>query len=231
MRGRQDRPHACLAPVVIAAHGAGADFGSRRAVSSDTRRPYDIDSLTDVALRVFAERGYDGASMDDVARAAGITKASIYHHVSSKEALLERGLTRALDALNEILAEAVAQDGDAAFRLRRIVHRVAHTTLRLLPELTVLFRARGASKSERRALEERRRFDRHVTALIVEAQRDGSVRSDLDARLVVRLIFGMSNSVVEWYRGDASLSAGAVADAVEAVVFDGISARPPAPAS
>lgn len=192
-------------------------------MSGDTRRPYDIDSLTDVALRVFAERGYDGASMDDVARAAGITKASIYHHINSKEALLERGLTRALDALNAILAEGMAQDGDAALRLRHIVHQVAETTLRLRPELTVLFRARGASKSERRALDERRRFDRHVTALVVEAQRDGRVRPDLDARLVVRLIFGMSNSVVEWYRGDAPLSAAAVVDAVEAIVFDGVS--------
>jgi AcrR family transcriptional regulator len=194
-------------------------------VSSEGRRPYDIDSLTDVALGVFAERGYDGASMDDVARAAGITKASIYHHVSSKEALLERGLTRAVDALHAILDEASAEGGDAATRLRAIVRRVSETTLRLLPELTVLFRARGSSKSERRALDERRRFDRAVTALVVEAQRDGAVRADLDARLVVRLAFGMSNSVVEWYRGGAALSPAAVAAAVEAIVFDGIGDR------
>lgn len=194
-------------------------------MSSEGRRPYDIDSLTDVALGVFAERGYDGASMDDVARAAGITKASIYHHVSSKEALLERGLTRAVDALHAILDEASAEGGDAATRLRAIVRRVSETTLRLLPELTVLFRARGSSKSERRALDERRRFDRAVTALVVEAQRDGAVRADLDARLVVRLAFGMSNSVVEWYRGGAALSPAAVAAAVEAIVFDGIGDR------
>jgi len=57
----------------------------------EPRKPYDIDSLTDVALRVFAERGYDGASMDDVARAAGITKASIYHHVSGLGAMIVPG--------------------------------------------------------------------------------------------------------------------------------------------
>jgi hypothetical protein len=107
----------------------------------------------------------------------------------------------------------------------RIVRRVSETTLRLLPELTVLFRARGSSKSERRALDERRRFDRAVTALVVEAQRDGALRADLDARLVVRLAFGMSNSVVEWYRGGAALSPAAVAAAVEAIVFDGIGDR------
>lgn len=191
-------------------------------MSAEPRKPYDIDSLTDVALRVFAERGYDGASMDDVARAAGITKASIYHHVSGKEALLERGLGRALDALFAILDEPGSREGSAIARLRHIVGRVAETTLRLRPELTVLFRAHGTSKSEREALERRRAFDRIVTALIAEAQREGDVRADLDARLTVRLIFGMSNSVVEWYRSGSSLAGATIVNAVVAIVFDGI---------
>jgi AcrR family transcriptional regulator len=190
----------------------------------ESRKPYDIDSLTDVALRVFAERGYDGASMDDVARAAGITKASIYHHVSGKEALLERGLGRALDALFAIIDEPVARDGRAIDRLRHIAERVAETTLQLLPELTVLTRVHGASKSERNAVDRRRAFDRLVTDIIAQAQREGDVRADLDPRLAARLIFGMSNSVVEWYRS-GSLSREAIAHAIVAIAFDGIAAR------
>jgi AcrR family transcriptional regulator len=190
----------------------------------EPRKPYDIDSLTDVALRVFADRGYDGASMDDVARAAGITKASIYHHVSGKEALLERGLGRALDALFAILDDPAAREGAAVERLRYIVERVADTTLHLLPELTVLFRIHGASKSERNAVERRRAFDRAVTEIIAQAQRDGAVRSDIDPRLTARLIFGMSNSVVEWYRS-GSLTRAAIARAVVAIAFDGITVR------
>lgn len=192
-------------------------------MSVEPRRPYDIDSLTDVALRVFADRGYDGASMDDVARAAGITKASIYHHVSGKEALLERGLGRALDALFAILDEPAARDGRAIQRLRHIVERVAETTLRLLPELTVLFRARGTSKSDRDAVERRRAFDRAVTELIVMAQREGDVRPDVEPRLAARLIFGMSNSVVEWYR-TGTLTRERIASAIVAIAFEGIRA-------
>lgn len=195
----------------------------------EPRKPYDIDSLTDVALRVFAERGFDGASMDDVARAAGITKASIYHHVSGKEALLERGLGRALDALEGILAEPEARTGRAAMRLRHIVRRVAQTTLAMLPELSVLVRVRGASKGERDALERRRRFDRTVTALLTEGQRDGDVRPDLDPRLTARLIFGMSNAVVEWYGHGSSLSRERVVDAVVTMAFDGITIAKGAP--
>ena len=159
--------------------------------------------------------------MDDVARAAGITKASIYHHVSGKEALLDRGLTRALDALFAVLEEPQAVDGRALARLRHITGRVAEITLRMLPELTVLVRVRGSSKSERAALERRRSFDRVVTELIAQAQRDGDVRPELEPRLVARLVFGMSNSVVEWYRSGA-LTSEAIAGAIVALAFEGI---------
>ncbi|BDE05777.1 TetR family transcriptional regulator [Vulcanimicrobium alpinum] len=193
-------------------------------MTAEPRKPYDIDSLTDVALRVFAERGYDGASMDDVARAAGITKASIYHHVSGKEELLSRGLGRALDALFAVLDEPESREGRAVARLRHIVYRVADVTLRMLPELTVLVRVRGSSKSEREAVERRRAFDRIVTELIAGAQRDGDIRADVDPRLAARLIFGMSNSVVEWYRS-GPLARDAIARAIVTTAFEGICTR------
>lgn len=189
--------------------------------SVEARKPYDIDSLTDVALAVFAERGYDGASMDDVARAAGITKASIYHHVTGKEALLERGLSRALDALFAILTEPEANAGEPEQRLRHIVCRVAETTLRMQPELTVLFRVRGGSDVQRAALERRRAFDHHAAELIAQAQVRGTVRDDLDARVIARLVFGMSNSVVEWYRTGGTLAAKDVVATVVALAFEG----------
>lgn len=194
------------------------------------RRPYDLDALTSVALRVFAERGYDGATMDDVATAAGITKAAIYHHVSGKEALLARGLERALDALFGTLEEAGAREGLAIDRLRYIVRRVAELALIVSPELSVLVRVRGNSETERRAIVRRRAFDRTVTELVVEAQGAGAVDGCLDASLTVRLIFGMCNSLVEWYRPRGKLGSFSIAEAVVTLVFEGIAVpeRPPA---
>lgn len=190
------------------------------------RKAYDIDSLTDVALGVFARKGFDGASMDDVARAAGISKAAIYHHVPGKEALLERGLARALDALFAILHEPGSTAGTASDRLRYIVRRVAQTTLELLPELSVLFRVRGNSPIELRAIGRRRAFDRVVAVLVAEAQRDGSLREEVDPRLAARLIFGLSNSMVEWYRPGGT-SPERLAAAVETLVFRGLDRRRP----
>jgi AcrR family transcriptional regulator len=191
---------------------------------TDARKPYDIDSLTDVALRVFAERGFDGASMDDVARAAGITKASIYHHVAGKEELLARGLRRALDALFAILEEKRASRGEPFERLEYIVGRVAVTTLELLPELSVLFGVRGNSLIEREAIERRRRFDRIVADLIAEAQAEGTVRRDVDPAVAARLVFGLSNSAVEWYRPGGRLSAAEVAGTISRLAIEGLRA-------
>ncbi len=192
---------------------------------SPTRKPYDLDRLTDVALRVFAERGYDGASMDDVARAAGITKASIYHHVAGKEALLERGLGRALDALFAILDRPEANASRAIERLEFVVGAVAELTLALLPELTVLFRIRGNSSVERAAQARRRTFDRAVAQTIALAQNEGDLRGDIEPALAARLLFGLSNSVVEWYRPGGRLGKTELVAAVRRVGLDGLRAR------
>ena len=92
--------------------------------SARERKPYNLDAILDVAVRVFRERGYDGSTLDDVARAAGITKASIYYHVRSKEELLARGVGRALDALFAVLDERPAKRGRAADAPE--VHRASH---------------------------------------------------------------------------------------------------------
>lgn len=188
------------------------------------RRPHDIDSLTDVAFKLFAERGYDATSMDEIAAVAGITKASIYHHVSGKEALLAHGLDRALTALFAVLDEPSAEEGTPRQRLEAIVGRVAEVTMRMLPEVSVLFRVRGNSPTERDAMARRRAFDREVAELVVAAQRAGSVRADIDAGLLTRLIFGASNSVVEWYRPSGRTAAGAIAQALSRLLFEGAGA-------
>jgi len=131
-------------------------------------------------------------------------------------------LSRALDALFAILDQPGAGADRALERLQFIVRRVAETTLDLLPELSVLFRVRGSSKIQRDALDRRRKFDRVVSDLIIEAQREGSVRTDVDACLAARLIFGMSNSVVEWYGSGSSISRQRLADSVVALAFGGI---------
>lgn len=185
------------------------------------RQRYDQDSLLVVATQVFTERGYDGTSMEDLARVAGITKSSIYHHVESKEAILRIGLDRALDALFAVFTEPGASTGRAVDRLRHVVRRTVEVLVAELPYVTLLLRVRGNTETEQIALERRRSFDRAVRELFAEAIADGDLRRDLDPALTERLVFGMINSMVEWYRPRSETTLDDLVAAVLAVV-DGL---------
>ncbi len=188
------------------------------------RDTYTPESLLAVAVEVFNQRGYDGTSMEHLSRAAGISKSSIYHHVRGKEELLERAVGRALDGLFGILGEPGARQGRAVERLEHVVHRTAEVLMAELPYVTLLLRVRGNTRTERWALERRREFDHRVVELLEAAVAEGDLRADVDARLATRLLFGMINSIVEWYRpaGGAALSSEQVADTVVRLAFDGL---------
>lgn len=189
------------------------------------REPHSTDTLTDIALRLFSEQGYDATTMADIANAAGIKKASIYFHVASKEELLERGVNRALDALFAALDELRTQRGSALERLRYLLERAAEVEVKHLSEVTLLTRLRGNTEVERSAMLRRRAFDEAMRKLVRQAQLEGSVRADLDAVLLTRLILGMVVSITEWYRQDGKLGPRDIADSVLAVAFDGVHRR------
>jgi AcrR family transcriptional regulator len=164
------------------------------------RTPYDAASLLDVAVRVFNERGYDGTSMEDLAQAAGISKSSFYHHVEGKEALLAAACDRALSAWTAIREEPAAQEGRAVDRLEHVLRLTTEALLGELPYVTLLLRVRGNTATEKRALEQRRDFDRFTAGLVTEAIADGDLRDDIDPTLATKLAFGLVNSLIEWYQ-------------------------------
>ncbi|MCZ1008817.1 TetR/AcrR family transcriptional regulator [Streptomyces lydicus] len=188
------------------------------------RDTYTPDSLLAVAVEVFIERGYDGTSMEHLSRAAGISKSSIYHHVRSKEELLRRAISRALDGLFGVLEEPGALEGRAIERLEHVTRRVAEVLMDELPYVTLLLRVRGNTDTERWAMERRREFDHEVSDLLKQAAADGDLRDDVDIRLATRLLFGMINSIVEWYRPGrgGAVSRDEVAEAVVRTAFAGL---------
>lgn len=179
------------------------------------------ESLLDVAVRVFTERGYDGTSMEHLAQASGITKSSIYHHVRSKDELLRLALGRALDALFAVLDEPAATTGPAIERLEHVVRRETEVLIEELPYVTLLLRVRGNTETEQWALQRRREFDHRVAELVRQAMADGDLRDDVDSRLATRLLFGMLNSITEWWKPRRGASR-QVVETVVRLAFDGL---------
>ena len=190
------------------------------------RPGYDLESLLAVAVRLFNERGYDGTSMEDLSRKLGITKSAIYHHVPSKSELLRLATGRALDGLFAEVDRLEVVDGRAIDRLEHLVRGSVVLLASELPFVTVLLRVRGNTKVEREALARRREFDHLVAELVATAAAEGDLRSDIDPAVAARLLFGMVNSLIEWYRPRGAAAAGDLAATVVAVAFDGLRVRP-----
>jgi AcrR family transcriptional regulator len=193
------------------------------AINKRRGRPgYDLASLLAVAVEVFNERGYDSTSMEDLSRRLGIAKSAIYHHVASKEDLLRLALDRALDGWSDVADQAQRLDAPAIDRLEYLVRGSIAVLQAQLPYVTLLLRVRGNTEAERDALNRRRDFDRLVADLVAEAERDGDIRPDVDPAVTARLLFGMVNSLVEWYRPGRLAADGSLADEVCTVAFDGL---------
>jgi AcrR family transcriptional regulator len=184
------------------------------------RPGYDREQILEIAVSVFIEQGYDATSVASLAERLGLSKSALYHHFASKEALLEVALDEALGGLEGALADA--GDGSARERLEHVLRGAVLVLVDKLAYVTLLLRVRGNSDVERAALERRRAFDRRVTRLVRDAQAEGTVRSDIDPSVATRLLFGMVNSIVEWYRPAGAESAADLARDVLAVALDGI---------
>jgi TetR/AcrR family transcriptional regulator len=82
------------------------------------------EEILDVATRLFAERGYEGTSMNDVAERVGMRKASLFYHYATKDVLYETVLARLVDSLKQALAAIYASSGTFAERLDDVTDTV-----------------------------------------------------------------------------------------------------------
>lgn len=196
-----------------------------RRIQAGQRRPYDTESLLAVAVGVFNTRGYDATTMEHLSAAAGIGKSSIYHHVAGKEELLERALDRAMSSVGAIL-EDVDPRGSARDQLAGVVRRCVETLIRELPYVTLLLRVRGNSQVERAAIQRRAEFDGRLVELVGQALSESASTRDLDPVLETRLIFGLVNSVSEWYRPERGVKPPDIPGAVVDLIMHGLT--PPA---
>ncbi|MEV6305279.1 TetR/AcrR family transcriptional regulator [Actinoplanes sp. NPDC051861] len=183
------------------------------------RPGHDQDAVLAAAVRLFNAHGYDATSMFDIAESLGITKSTLYHHVSSKEQLLGMAVDRALDGL--FAAANDISGNNATQRLETLIRASVLVLAERLEFVTLLLRVHGNSEVEQHALTRRREFDRIVTDLVKQAQKEGGVRDDVDPATAARLIFGMVNSLIEWYRPDRG-NPETIADTVTALSFHGL---------
>ncbi|NJQ01367.1 TetR/AcrR family transcriptional regulator [Streptomyces zingiberis] len=170
--------------------------------------------LLAAATRLFAERGYDRTSVQDIVEAAGVTKGALYHYFGSKDDLLHEIYGRLLRLQQERLDAFADADGPVAERLRAAAADVVVTTLEHLDDATIFSRSMHQLSPEknRQVRAERRRYHERFRALVEEGGRTGEFSTATPADLVVDYHFGSVHHLVTWYRPDGPLTPREVAD-------------------
>ncbi|MEV0093058.1 TetR/AcrR family transcriptional regulator [Streptomyces sp. NPDC050738] len=164
--------------------------------------------LLAAATRLFAERGYDRTSVQEIVEAAGVTKGALYHYFGSKEDLLHEIYARVLRLQQERLDAFAEADGPVEQRLRDAAADVVVTTIDNLDDASIFFRSMHhlSPEKNKQVRAERRRYHERFRALIEEGQKQGVFSAATPADLVVDYHFGSIHHLSTWYRPAGSMT-------------------------
>ena len=177
--------------------------------------------LTRQAARLFAQKGYHGTSIGDLAEAMGVQKGSLYAHIDSKEDLLWQVASDGAAAFHAAL-DAVPDDAPAVERVRAALRAHLRVVAEQLDIATVFVREWRYLDGRRRELfvEERRRYEERFRAIFREGRERGELRTDLDDATATLLALSAANWAYTWLRPGSDTEA--LADRFTTLVFDGI---------
>lgn len=166
------------------------------------------DQILIAAAQIFRNKGFHAASMQDIAEAVNLQKASLYHHVNSKQEILLELLDQALDVVTVQVSEAIEANGSAENRLKNAVSAYLATMLEHRDLASVLLLEHRSLEPELQArhIPRRDRFEKLWRDLIEEGKALGVFHCDNPA-LAARAILGTLNWTITWYRPEGSLSA------------------------
>jgi TetR/AcrR family transcriptional regulator, cholesterol catabolism regulator len=158
-----------------------------------------------IAARVFYEKSYEGASMQDIAGAVGLTKAGLYHHIGSKDQLLYEIMNYGMDILEETVVEKVKDIADPRERLRQTIagHIDLIVRARDLEITVILHENRSLRGPLRKKINARkRRYIEFLEEMIERVQEQPGVERLLSPRLAAFALLGTINWLYQWYRPD-----------------------------
>ncbi len=181
------------------------------------------EDILDAAAQVFRRKGFHGASMSNIAEAVNLQKASLYHHVSSKQEILLALLERALGMLTEQIAGIANQDIPADQKLRQMI-RAYLQALADNSDLSsvLLFEHRSLDKKfHTRHVPQRDKFEGLWRDVLNEGMRT-KVFDCKDTGMAVRALMGVMNWTLTWYRPDGDMSIEKIADGYADLLFHGL---------
>ena len=177
--------------------------------------------LTREAARLFAEKGYHGTSIGDLAQAMGVQKGSLYAHIASKHDLLYETMREGANAFHAALDE-IPEDEPPTEKIRLALRGHLRVVAEQLDVATVFVREWRYLQGEQRdeILAERRRYEDRVRALFREGRELGVLRTDLDDATAALLSLSAANWAYTWLQPERDTDE--LADRFYALLIDGM---------
>lgn len=186
------------------------------------------DQILEAAAQIFRTKGFHAASMQDIAEAVNLQKASLYHHVSSKQEILLDLLDQALDVLTEQVSAEMASNDSADRRLRKAVYAYLNTIVenRDLASVLLLEHRSLDATLQARHIPRRDRFERLWRNLIEDGKKEGIFHCE-DSASATRAILGTLNWTITWYRPEGELSVDELAENYVNLFLNGLNGAKP----
>jgi TetR/AcrR family transcriptional regulator, cholesterol catabolism regulator len=177
--------------------------------------------LTRQAARLFAEKGYHGTSIGDLAEAMGVQKGSLYAHISSKQDLLYETMAEGAAAFHAGL-DAIPEGAPVSEKIRLALRSHLRVVGDQLDVATVFVQEWRYLEGGRRdeIVAERRRYEERIRGLFREGRELGELRSDLDDATAALLVLSAANWAYTWLRPGADTDE--LADRFYDVLLDGM---------
>ncbi len=184
------------------------------------------DEILEAAAQIFREKGFHAASMQDIAAAVNLQKASLYHHVSSKQEILLALLDRALDLLARRIEEVTGQSlpADQKLRLAMEAYLTAMLDHRDLAAVLLLEHRSLEPQYSARHIPRRDRFERLWRDVLQEGIDQGIFYCE-DPGLASKALLGVMNWTITWYRPDGPFSPLNISDHYANLFLEGLLVR------
>lgn len=183
------------------------------------------DDILQAAAQIFREKGYHAASMRDIAEAVHLQKASLYHHLQSKQELLLELLDRALDLMIEDVTDVLESRADPLAKLRSAMRAyMSRLTSDADLAAVLLLEYRSLQPDLRKEHVQRRdRLEMLWRELLEEGIRAGAFRP-VDPAIAGFVLLGVLNWSITWFRPEGRLSADELADRFTELLLAGLAA-------
>jgi AcrR family transcriptional regulator len=192
------------------------------------RRDRQRDAILRAAARLFRERGFADTGMRDIAQAADLSAANLYHYFDGKNDLLFYCQDRALDRMLAAVAAARRESPSATERLRAVFTAHLQTLLDEIEGATAHLQIDSLPPKLRDAIVKKRdSYERGLRRLIADGIKSGEL-VDMEPAVVARAMLGAMNWTVTWFRPDGRDTAAAVGEVISRFLVRGIAARTPA---